>query len=71
MKRSYEGPILTKQKPLEDVTAQPYYYISPVYGAPPGNGGGGDNGDGNGEDNGDGNGEDNGDGNGEDNSDAS
>lgn len=38
MKRSYERPVLSKQKPLADVTAQPYYYISPIYGAPPGGG---------------------------------
>jgi len=49
MKRSYEKPVLTKQRPLVDVTAQPYHYISPVYGAPPDNGGGGDNGGGNGQ----------------------
>ncbi len=29
MKRSYEKPVLTKQRPLVDVTAQEYYYISP------------------------------------------
>jgi len=38
MKRSYERPVLSKQKSLVDVTAQPYYYISPIYGAPPGGG---------------------------------
>jgi len=35
MKRSYERPILTKQRPLAAITAQqspPPYYISPYFG---------------------------------------
>ncbi len=36
MKRSYEKPVLTKQKPLADVTAQPYLLYLTLYGAPPG-----------------------------------